>query len=422
MKFNPWIFPGLAALVVGTWACLQIRTADALESDTTRLTTRVREVRAAADEQPKTLRAKDTTVRQNLTKKIDWRSLVKRISPGSNNSMPDIRAIMQVQRMLLEMTAGELAAQLDEVAGLGLDDAEREQLENMVIGALSEKDPKMVLEHYADQLGSDGGKSQFQLPMVFAKWAESDPASAAAWFDAQVSQGKFTSKSLDGKSQTLLNFDRMMVSALLQTDPQAASARVAALPEDQRQELLTGMIKPGGEVAYACLVRASLPPDKATQTLANTAGNLVFQGGYEQVNNFISKAGATDEEKNAIVGRVMENQMSVTGGSQINQELLDKARAWGATQAPGKVDEETGQILAMSILRGADFEKASALALQYQESSGSDDVLASFLKSDAVSGHSPELAKPLIDKIKDQALREQILNLPHYKSSQPPSQ
>lgn len=421
MKFNPWIFPGLAALAIGTWACLQIRTADALEADTTRLTTRIRQVRTIADEQPKNVRAKDVA-RQSPAKKIDWKTLAAKISAMQHNSAPDMRAMMHAQRLLVEMSAADLAAQLDEIAGLDLDDAERAQLEGIVINVLADKDPKLVLDHYADQIGTDsnGIKSQLQLPMAFAKWAGNDPTAAAAWFDEQIKQGKFDSKSLDGKNPARLSFERVMVNTLLQSDPQAASARVAALPEEQRQDLLqqnliTGLVKPGSEVAYANLVRANLPADKAAQTLANTASTLVFQGGYERVNDFISKAQVTEEEKSAIVSQVIGNQMSVGGGSQINKDTLDKARAWAATQSPGSVDYATGQALAISTARGADFEQASTLALQYQESSGKDDVLAAFI----TAGSRPDLTKTLIDKIKDTALRVRILNLPQYKQSQP---
>ena len=155
--------------------------------------------------------------------------------------------------------------------------------------------------------------------------------------------------------------------------------------------------------------------DKVGGILANTAGTLAMQGGYERVDGFIASAQATDEEKKSIVGEVMKNKLSRQGGSKINVEELDKARAWGASKSPGVVDKATGEALASTIWRGGDFNKASELALKYNESSGNDEVLAAFLKSSEVRSGSTDKARALIDKIKDPALREEIRNLPQYQ-------
>jgi redox-regulated HSP33 family molecular chaperone len=94
---------------------------------------------------------------------------------------------------------------------------------------------------------------------------------------------------------------------------------------------------------------------------------------------------------------------------------LDKVREWGKHQAPSVVDEATGSAIASSIWRGGNFKKASELALQYNESSPNDEVLAAFLKSDEVRHQSAGKAKALIDKIKDPALQAEIRDLPQYK-------
>jgi hypothetical protein len=98
---------------------------------------------------------------------------------------------------------------------------------------------------------------------------------------------------------------------------------------------------------------------------------------------------------------------------------LDKARAWGASQSPGVVDQATGEALAETLGRGKDFKTASELALKYHESSGNDEVLAAFLKSIEVQSTAADEAMPLIDKIKDPALREEIRGLPQYQKPAP---
>ena len=98
-------------------------------------------------------------------------------------------------------------------------------------------------------------------------------------------------------------------------------------------------------------------------------------------------------------------------------EELDKARAWAAGQAPDVVDKATGEALASTLWRGGNFHKASELALKYQTSTGSDEVLASFLKSPQVQHKPADGAYSLIDKIKDPALQEEIRNLPQYQKN-----
>lgn len=415
MKFNPWIFPALAALIAGGWIGVQKKSVAVLESDIAILTERIRQARVGEERQHKSS-GRDDKSRQEKEKKIDWRDLASKMGQMHNGGMPDMRAMMRVQRLLMEMSAQDLAAQLDEIATLDLDEAGRNQIESMILGALAEKDPKLALDHYSDQIGGDDMSKRWQLAHAFGKWAEKDTSAAAVWFDQLIKQGKFESKSLDGKSQSRLSFEGVLVNTLLQSDPRAASARVASMPEDQRQDFFQqdiGMIKPGTEAAYAQLVRANLSPDKASATIANVAGNLAYRDGYERIDAFISQAGASEDEKKAIVSQVMEHKLTQGASSTINQDTLDKARAWAATQSPGSVDEVTGKVLAQTLRRGADFDKTSALAIQYQESSGKDDVLVAFLKSE--EGNHDDKAKSLIDRIKDPAMREEIRNLPQYK-------
>ena len=209
------------------------------------------------------------------------------------------------------------------------------------------------------------------------------------------------------------------MGALLKTDPAAATARVTALPESQREQFFQQgfffQLQKDSEGAYAKLVRDTMPADKVGGILASTAGNLPTQDGYERVDGFIASARATDDEKKSIVAEVVKNKIGRQGGSVIKVADLDKARAWGAGQSPAVVDKATGEALASSLWRGGDFKSASDLALKYSEASGNDEVLAAFLKSNEVQHKSPDEAKALIDKIKDPALQEEIRNLPQYK-------
>ena len=79
-------------------------------------------------------------------------------------------------------------------------------------------------------------------------------------------------------------------------------------------------------------------------------------------------------------------------------------------QAPGQTDSITGKALAEAAQEGGkfDYDAASQLVLQYQGSTGRDDVLIAFLEG--YSAHSNlEEARALAEMIADPKQREQIL-------------
>jgi hypothetical protein len=420
MKANPWLLPGAALLITGGWIVSGKQSAATLEHEIDLLTQRIHMVKSAGDEESKAGGAgKDSSKAKDG--KIDWKDISKKMAEmRGGGGMGDMRTMMRIQRLLLDMSAEDLAAQLDEIAKLDLDDMAKKQLQSMILGALAEKDPKMVIERFGDESADENSPGRWSVQMALGKWAEKEPAAAAAWLDKQIAAGKFDSKSLDGKNQERIRFEGVLVAQLLKTDPAAASARVAALPEDQREDFFNQgfffQVTPANESSYTKLVRESVPADKVGGILANTAGNLAFQGSYERVDGFIATSKATDEEKKSIVKQVMQNKLSQHGDSKINVQELDKARAWAATQSPGVVDKATGEALANTLWRGGDFKTASELALQYNASSGNDEVLAAFLKSSQVQNSKADEAKPLIDQIKDPALREEIRALPQFKN------
>ena len=418
MKFTPWIIPGLALLVAGGWIGSQKKSAASLEREITVISERIRQAQAGEADGLKAREAEEMA-RKEKEKKIDWKDVAGKIGQMHNGGMQDMRTMMRMQRLLLDLSAEELCAQLDEIAALDIEDSARKQLQGMILGSLAEKDPKLALERFGNSTGDEDSGMHWQLSSALRKWADKDPAAAQAWLDQQIAAGKFSSKSLDGKSQSLVQFESSLVGALLKSDPAAATARVMALPESQREQFFQQgfffQLQKDSEAAYAKLVRDSMAVDKVGGILASTAGNLAMQGNFERVDGFIANANATDDEKKAIVEQVMKNKITQSIATKTDLEALDKARAWGAGQSPGVVDKATGEALASSTWRGVDFDKASELALKYHESSGNDEVLAAFLKSNEVQHRSTDKAAALIDKIKDPALQEEIRNLPQYK-------
>lgn len=410
MKVSPWLFPIFALIAVSGWIVFQKHSVQALEREIEMIHARITQVKTGVDEKHET----DAGHPKDKDGKIDWKEMAGKVSMMGNGAMYDIRTMMRIQRMLMEMSPDKLAAQLDEIAALDLEDAARKQLENMILGILSDKEPRLVLERFGDKfLGDDSGQA-WLLGSALRRWAEEEPAAACAWMDKRIADGGLESKALDGRNSKLLSMEGMLASSLLKTDPATAAARVMRLPEEQRMELFRQgfyfQIDAQNEAAFVGLVRTSLASDKVAEVLADKAENLVARGGYERVDGFIASAKATDAEKAAIVEKAFVSKVQSKGQAAIQTGDLDKAREWAATHVPGAVDQLTGKVLAESVLRGGDSGRIAEMVLGYNERSKNDEVLLGFLRDEKSRDLRNEELEILLAKIKDSTVREEIRN------------
>ena len=426
MKPNPWFIPGLATLAAGSWILFQNHQTATLVDKIAVFEKRIQQARLSApddDASPHT----SPNNRNQPPSKIDWKQLAAKIGGINSGMIADMRGFMHMQRQLLDMSAGDIQAALEEIENLeDVTDQAREMLRSLLFGALTEKDPQAALEIFASSLGDQDSTVNWQMAGALSLWAKKDPAAATAWLDHQIASGKLESKSLDGKSQIRTTFERLLINALLEADPSAATARVLAMPEAQRNELFEhGMlfhITPATQAAYAAMVRETMPADKVGGILAGTAASFIFQGGsgsYQRADEFITNTAASASEKSAIVSAVMQSQFR-NPNQKTGPAEIDQAREWGARHAPDVVDKATGDALADGLWHNRSFEEQSRLVLQYNDASANDDTLVSFLKNPAVMHMNQEAARSLIERIKDPARRQEILALPSYKTREQP--
>jgi hypothetical protein len=412
MKVYPWLFPAAALLVTGGWIFSTHQSAATVRQEIAQLTERIQLAQRYDQDQARGKEA-EAKAKRDADKKIDWKSIAAKMGQSRMGGMPrDMREMMRMQRVILDMSAEEIVAQMDQIAALGLDKQVSDQLIGMLIGALADKDPKLVLDRFSDRIGEERGSLSWQLGDAFRKWTSKDATAATAWLDAQISAGKFDSKSLDGKSQSRLAFESGLIGSLLAADPTAASARVMALPAEQRKELLNQgfymQLKPENEGNFAKLARESLSKEEAAEVMANMAGNYIFQSdGYDKVDHFISSTQASEAEQKAIVEKAFQNTIYRKQG-KTDEATIEKARDWAQKYAPDSVDQMTGQSLGQVASVGNSFETNSNLALKYQEKTGNDDVLVAFLKSDNIRYGKSNDAAALVPKIKDAAKRAEL--------------
>jgi hypothetical protein len=280
---------------------------------------------------------------------------------------------------------------------------------------LSEMDPDPALATFAKRLEGDDPGMARRLAKTFVRWAAEDPAAAAAWLDRQIADGLFESKSLDGRSLARLEFEAALLGILLSTDEAAAATRLAALPEDQRREVMERIsvseLSPTGQSAYAALIRSLIPPDERPGAFAHAASELATGGGFSGVGEFLDQIGATPPER-AVSAREAANARleTIAAGRAVTRDDAETLREWVKRQSPGTVDRVTGEALAEAAQANGklSFEAAAELALEYHKNSGNDDVLGAFLESFAAHSNLAR-ALPLVRDISDPKRRDEIL-------------
>ncbi|MEO7098418.1 MAG: hypothetical protein ABI162_03585 [Luteolibacter sp.] len=417
MKPISLIPPVVALALVGGWIGTQRQSIFTLEKESELLRNHIATARAAAASEASQHEAETPNGKPAKEKEaMDWKKIAAQMLEMRNGEgMGDMRSLIRLQQRMQALTKEELVSALNEIATLDLTAESRQMLEQMLIGPLIEKDPQLALARFSDRLQEQNGAIGWQLSRALSKWAEKDPAKATAWFDEQIEAGKFDSKSLDGKSQSRLQFESALIRTLLSTDAEGAARRLGGIPEEQRADALrqysVNQIKEEDQKAFAKLVRDQVPEKDRSGVIAQAASSLVSKG-YPEVTAYLDHIEATPAERTATVEQAASSKIQqLAYQKHVAREDFDTMREWVNAQSPGTADATTGKVLASALGMGGDsrfkFEDAAALAVQYQEASGNDDVMVNFL--DGWRTEDKEESIKLAAKIADPTRREQVL-------------
>jgi len=415
LKATLLIPPAVSLVIAGSWLTTQQHSISILENESVRLRKSIAAARTAQADTDSKSTAKSTSAKSKDT--MDWKKISQSmLEMQNNNGMGDMREMIRLHQHIQTMEKEELVAALDEIDSLDLTSEARAALEQMLIGPLIEKDPELALNRFSNRLQkNDQGGLSWQLGDALSKWAKKEPDRASAWLDQQIAAGNFDSKTLDGKSQTRIQFEGRLISILLGSDFGSAAHRLADLPEDQRTEALQstggGQIKEENQKAYADLVRTQIPENERNGIISRFAANLVSKG-YPEVTAYLDRISASPEERKASVEQAAVSNIQRSGRQKtISSEDIDSMRKWAETQSPGSADAVTGKALASASRRNgkSTFADTAALAAQYHDKSGNDEVLVNFLGGWEAREHKEESAK-LAEKISDPKRREEILN------------
>lgn len=407
--------PAVALILVGTWIVPQRRSMAVLETECARLRSNI-----TAAESPSTTRPDPLKKRRKI---IEWTKLGTLLQSNPmmssmifSGAMPDPRVAMRFRQRMDGMSTAEIIAALDEIAALDLPPIISENLEWTLLDSMARKDPAAALG-----LLENRGMMKFSLyenliSGTLKAWARKDPTAAGAWFDEQIAAGTFDSKALDGVSSSRHSLESAFIRILLGSSPEAAARRLAALPEDQRGDVMhmydMSMVPEENHVAHAALVRAQVPEKDQAGTIASQMTNLIKRGDYSAATAYLDRIAATPAERAASAMIAIRDMLPISPDSgKLSREDFDALREWVGVQSPESVDKLTAKALG----DGANgdhkikFAAAADLAVGYSAQSGNDEVIAGFLTSNAAR-RNKALARDLALKITDETRRAEVLN------------
>jgi hypothetical protein len=347
---------------------------------------------------------------------IDWKKVAAKRGEISTTDIGELADYLRLQRKLNKLSKAELISALDEIAVLDLPDDSRRALEQMLLGPLCKKDPECALTRYFERINEEDSLMRNDLAAAMKDWAGKNPVAATAWFDQQIAAGKFDSKSLDGRSEARMQFEGELIIGLISTDPAAAALRLKSLPEDQRAESLRSsrsITKDGDQLAYANLVRSGLPEKAQAGILTENASRMAWEEGYTKITGYLDRIKATPAERAVYVEEAAGAKIRhLSQDKKVTREDIVAMREWVTSQAPETTAKVTGVALAESTRADnkMEFSEAAALATQYHEAAGNDEVLIGFLMAYDPRNGSKEDARVLTQKIFDLKKREEILS------------
>jgi len=159
------LLPAAALLAAGMWIYSQRTELAALESWNRHVAAIVERARGGSpsiDDPSLATRMRTKPFRN--AKGIDWKQIAAtQAGVQSADGMPDMRAMVELQKTLRAFSTEEILTGLDEIESLEIPAAAKKQLEGMLIGILADKDPEAALQRYAAKLSDGDGMLNWQL-------------------------------------------------------------------------------------------------------------------------------------------------------------------------------------------------------------------------------------------------------------------
>ena len=205
-------------------------------------------------------------------------------------------------------------------------------------------------------------------------------------------------------------------------DWKALSARLTALPEDQRRATLEALETSGLSTAdrriYVELLRKLVPQAEQAAALSHLVSEVPPTSDYAQITALLDGIQATPEERKVAMRAAGGRQIKeIASTREVTQQDLDTMRLWIKAQDPAAMDRLTGEALGQALaevpvnlsqgeLGNFNFTRAYFMLVEYPKNKGTDELISGFIK--VVTERKVDLrAICVAGAIQDPALRKE---------------
>lgn len=412
MKPLHFISPGLAILGSAYWLLSQNNTISELSEKTKIIQERLVVVEKAAASAPVVvLGATDPNEADEFTLEdgsLDWDAVAKMIAEiqGPNGiGMPtDIKAMLRLQKKIMELSESELVDGLAAIAALDLDPEVTSQLKQGLLQRLAETDPLAALKGIGDPVSKQDSSLYWTQQSLLTRLAKEDPAAATKWLDQMIADGKVVSSSLELHNDVRLSLESAILGGLISSDINAAKARLKNYEPEKVEYLLdsSDILADKSGTEFNELARELLPPDKASSVITNKWGQTHFED-LSKASESLATAGLTDQEKSKVVEKMAQNY---TRSSNTDTKFND-IYEWSRTESPGS----EAAVVANALARGRssqekvqeNFEKALDLSSTLNDPEIAQQFIAEMTEVNSVEN--------LMSKFENPQLAEQFRTL-----------
>jgi hypothetical protein len=416
MKFRVIALPAITLLAAGAWVASGHRAAFRAEEGNRQL-----QQQLATEKNASGLAWDSPPPPPNAAKPRDWKKLGTLMIGGTGSSAADRDELVNFGRSLRKMTAPEIVVLCDEIAALDLPKQPKDNLEFTLFCALIDKDPELAFDRFAAVVEKADSLIAWNFTTKLQAFAQKEPARATAWLDHLIASGALDSKSLAGGNSSRNRFEGTLIGVLVSTDSAAATARLAALPQNDRLEAIktsaNWLQTEESRFVLAKLIRDQLTAENQPAAVASIASNMLGNNDFSKVTKFLDQIQATAGDREKAVEIVAITSLSTLGATtqKLGGEDFETLRLWAVSQSPANGNKASGSILMEATLFGCrmNFDEAADLALQYRGSPGYEQILAGFLSGipSTLTPQNRERARGLAEQISDPITRSQTLEL-----------
>lgn len=412
MKPLHFLPPALAVVGSAYWLLSQNSTITELSEKTKIIKERIVVFEQASAATPAVvLGAKDPNEADEFTLEdgsLNWEAIAEMMAelqgPDGMGMPTDIKAMLRLQKKMMELTESELADGLAAISALELDPEITSQLKQGLLQRLGETDPLAALEGLGDPVTTSENSLFRTQKSLLKKLAKDNPAAAAKWLDQKIADGKVISSTLELHNDVRLNLESAVLGGLMSSDFLAAKIRLKNYEPKQIEFLLNSseimITKVGSE--FAELTRELLPPDEASSIISNKWSQTYYDD-FSKASESLRSAGLTDTEKSQVVEKMSRNYTRASDSETKYNDIYE----WSRTESPGNEAAVVANALATSHSSSTKVQENFEKAIDLSGSLNDPEITNRFVAEMTEFNH----IDILISKFEDPQLGEQFRNL-----------